>query len=73
MNKDADKWIFSTEGHIFKLDEQYQDKNFLENDFFDVERFHRRNSTVQDNIYKVFYFVYSLLFCHDSDRYSASL
>lgn len=24
MNQEASKWIFSTEGHIFKLDEKYR-------------------------------------------------
>lgn len=33
INKDASQWIFSTEGHIFKLDQKYRGK--YDFDFFD--------------------------------------
>lgn len=49
LNTDADKWIFSTEGHIFKLDKRYQETGFLENDFFQLEKFHHRNISMNKN------------------------
>lgn len=33
INKDALKWIFSTEGHVFKLDKNYRQSYFEDSDF----------------------------------------
>ncbi|XP_066910395.1 ER degradation-enhancing alpha-mannosidase-like protein 1 [Clytia hemisphaerica] len=50
INKDASQWIFSTEGHIFKLDQKYRGKYDFE--FFDYPEEERANDDDVLNVHQ---------------------